>query len=378
MDELERKKVNLLALLLSFEKYWSPYSLSDGSLYEKEAKEEALKLCQLFKEIYGEEVAQLQADGKVILPDDELWSQREIVESLFTWSKSSEQFPVLSSGRLVRGNMRMYMQVMLYELEEKLSKELQLPIGLAFCTTAGETRFHKNVLKWIAQIPNEVIDDIDESYIRNMSQYRSLVIVADIRRSQDLMTYGKDPGEYSERIVKFIEETRNILKRNCGIYDRFTGDGFIAYFSEYMCKQQGKDFYEMMLNSCREILAFSEPFFAEWTSTLRKLPDTEIGLAIGVDDGIVSYRDINNQLFAIGDACVWATRMNSAGFQGDVILNNIPYQRIKDSLNADNSSIISSVTKSGEHFKAYCLKIKNVNYVSKQEPQDNREPGAIA
>ena len=41
--DAEIKKINLLALLLSFERYWSPYTLSDGSLYEKEAKEEALK-----------------------------------------------------------------------------------------------------------------------------------------------------------------------------------------------------------------------------------------------------------------------------------------------------------------------------------------------
>lgn len=378
MEEKIKKKINLLALLLSFEKYWSPYTLSDGSLYEKEAKEEALKLSQLFKEIYGEKVAAYSPDGRVAIPDDDLWSQREVVESLLSWAQTKDRYPILSNGRMVKGNMRMYVQIMLCELEGKISEELQLEVPLSYCTSAGENFFRKNVLKWVAQIPNEVVDDIDDTYIRKMGEYRSLVIVADIRRSQDLMTYGKDPGEYSERIVKFIAETREILKRNCGIYDRFTGDGFIAYFSEYMCQQQGKDFYDMMLKSCREIIEFSEPFFAEWASTLRKLPDTEIGLAIGVDDGVVSYRDINNQLFAIGDACVWATRMNAAGNKGDVVLNNIPYQTIKDCLNQDNCDIINSVTKSGEHFKAYRLKINNVNYVPKQEPQDVGEPGAIA
>ena len=47
-EEIWRKKMNLLALLLSFEKYWSPYSLSDGSLYKEEAKEEAGKIVSLF------------------------------------------------------------------------------------------------------------------------------------------------------------------------------------------------------------------------------------------------------------------------------------------------------------------------------------------
>lgn len=375
--DAEIKKINLLALLLSFERYWSPYTLSDGSLYEKEAKEEALKMCKLFKEIYGDKELYLP-NGRVISTDDELWSQRDVFESLLSWSKSKERYPILSNGRTVIGNLKMYVQINLYELEERISKDLNLEVPLSYRITSGEYFYRKNVLKWIAQIPNEVVDDIDDMYIRKMGEYRSLVIVADIRRSQDLMTYGKDPAEYCERIVRFMTETRDILKRHCGIYDRFTGDGFVAYFSEYMCKQQGKNFYEMMLKTCREVIEFSEPFFAEWTSTLRKIPDTEIGVAIGVDDGVVSYRDINNQLFAIGDACVWATRMSAAGKQGDVLINNIPYQTIKGSLNQDNCDIITSMTKSGEHFKAYCIKIKNVNYVPKQEPQDNGEPGAIA
>ena len=377
MSEEIKKKVNLLALLLSFEKYWSPYTLSDGALYEKETKEEAVKMCELFKEIYGDK-AIYQPDGKVIFPDDDLWSQRELVEALLSWSKTKAQYPVLSNGRMVKGSMRMYVQISLCELEERISKDLKLDVPLSYCLSAGENSYRKNVLKWMAQIPNEVVDDIDDMYIRKMGEYRSLVIVADIRRSQDLMTYGKDPGEYCERMVKFIEVTRDILKRYCGIYDRFTGDGFVAYFSEYMCQQQGKDFYDMMLKSCREIIEFSEPFFAEWISTIRKIPDTEIGISIGVDDGVVSFRDVNNQLFAIGDACVWATRMNAAGSQGDVVINNIPYQTIKNSLNQDNFEIINSVTKSGEHFKAYRLNIKNVSYVPKQKSQVTGEPGEIA
>lgn len=36
--DLWRKKINLQDLLLSFEKYWSPYSLSDGSLYKEEVR----------------------------------------------------------------------------------------------------------------------------------------------------------------------------------------------------------------------------------------------------------------------------------------------------------------------------------------------------
>lgn len=375
--DIDIKKYNLLVILLSFEKYWSPYSLSDGSLYERETRDEAKKVVALFKEIYGEKNAELAPDGKLIKPDD-LWDQRQVIEMLDTWSKSDSSFPKQVGSIQDCGKSRMYIQIVLCQLEEMLCQEMQLTTPLSFCTTAGEDMFRKNVLKWVAQLPNEVIDNVNDAYINKMNQTPSLVILADIRRSQDLMTYGKNPNEYRERIVTFINETRNILKKNCGIYDRFTGDGFIAYFNQYMCEQQGKDYYEMMIKSCREIMDFVEPFFADWSSTLRKVPDVEIGLAIGVDDGFVTYQDVNNQLFAIGDACVWATRMNSAGKQGDVILNNIPYQKLRLCLNDDNCSVLRSTTKNGEHFKAYCINIKNVSYVPAKKPQEHREPGAIA
>lgn len=70
MENDKLKKVNLLALLLNFEKYWSPYSLSDGSLYKEEVKAEANKLTSLFYEIYGDKPIMLTSAGEVIKPDD--------------------------------------------------------------------------------------------------------------------------------------------------------------------------------------------------------------------------------------------------------------------------------------------------------------------
>lgn len=70
MENEQLKKVNLLALLLNFEKYWSPYSLSDGSLYKEEVKAEANKLTSLFYEIYGDKPFNLTSAGEITKPDD--------------------------------------------------------------------------------------------------------------------------------------------------------------------------------------------------------------------------------------------------------------------------------------------------------------------
>ena len=372
------KKFNLLALLLSFEKYWSPYSLSDGSLYKEEVKEEATKVVNLFCEIYGAELFVRTADGEIIKPSKDM-DRKMFIRSLKSWLTTNDLFPYTNLRNSLVNRERNFFQNVLSEFESELSEELGLPVKMKCETSSYEELFHKNVLKWAAQLPDEVVHKMDDAYIDKMSKSDTLVVVGDIRRSQDLMTYGSNPDVYREKIIEFMDKTRQILKDNCGLYDRFTGDGFIAYFNKYMCEQEGKDYYEMMLKSCREILEFSNPFFDEWVKLLRRIPEMEIGLCIGVDSGIVSFKDVNNQLFAIGDACVWATRMNSAGEKGDIILNNIPYQVLFSSLNGDNCNRINSVTKGGEHFSAYRLKIKNIHYVpTNKRPQEPREPRAIS
>lgn len=377
-SDIRLKKFNLLALLLSFEKYWSPYSLSDGSLYKEEVKEEAQKVVSLFCEIYDTDLFVHSADGKIIKPSKEI-DRKVFISSLKSWVSTNELFPNMNQRNYLVNRARSFFQNVLSEFESELSEELGLPIKMKCATSSYEELFHKNVLKWAAQLPDEVVHKIDDAYIDKMSKSDTLVVVGDIRRSQDLMTYGCNPDIYREKIIEFMDRTRQILKSNCGLYDRFTGDGFIAYFNKYMCEQEGKDYYEMMLKSCREILEFSNPFFDEWVKLLRRIPEMEIGLCIGVDSGMVSFKDLNNQLFAIGDACVWATRMNSAGEKGDIILNNIPYQVLSSSLNGNNCNKINSITKGGEHFSAYRLKIKNIHYVStRKRSQEHRKPRAIS
>lgn len=243
MENEKLKKVNLLALLLNFEKYWSPYSLSDGSLYKEEVKVEANKLTSLFYEIYGDKSFQLTSAGEIAKPDD-LTDQRLFIMSLKSWLSNNSLYPNITPQNLVVNRNRFFFQKVLSDFETQLSEELKLPVKLTCSATAYEESFHKSVLKWAAQIPDAVIPKVDEAYISNMSNYDSLVVVGDIRRSQDLMTYGSNPNVYRDKIIEFMNRTREILKSNCGLYDRFTGDGFIAYFNKYMCEQEGKDYYE--------------------------------------------------------------------------------------------------------------------------------------
>ena len=376
-DDPVLMKVNLLALVLSFEKYWQSYSLSDGVLYSKEVREEVKKIVPLFYKIYEKKTI-VNPDNSVNEVD--MFETRRFVEELEKWLGTDDRFPKVLHGREYTSRSQFIFSYVFIELESQLQKEIGLPIGLSYTATAHESYFRRKQLKWAGQLPDDLVEKaIDSSFILQMSKADTLVMVADIRRSQDLITYGLSPEFYREQIIGFLAEVRRILRVDYGIYDRFTGDGFIAYFNQYVCEQEGKDYYAMTLDACDKIQSFSEQYFENWSNQIRKIPVEPIGLSLGIDSGKVDFKDIDGQFFAIGDACVWATRMCNAGKRGDVIFNNIPYHKIAP-YGADGfSSEIDSVTKNGESFKAYRVKTTMVTYkpLPKKDPSLDK-PTAIS
>ena len=272
---------------------------------------------------------------------------------------------------------RMYYQIVLMQLKEDIIKELRIPLDLAESVTSHENIFQKNTLKWIGKMSERLLYKMTPEFMNEMSETESLVLVADVRRSQDLMTYSHSPEYYQEKMVEFLKKVREILFKNYAIFDQFTGDGFIAYFNEHVCQTFLEDYYKMAVDSCKEILDFSDSFFSDWAKTIRRIPVEEIGLSIGIDCGKVSYRDLDDQFLAIGDACVWATRMCSAGKKGDIILNNIPYQNLTITGKGKKCEEVFSETKTGEKFKAFRLKVSEINYMPQDKQQNSITPTAI-
>ena len=374
--EMMLKKVNLLALVLNFEKYWQSYSLSDGDLYSKEVREEAYKIVPLFYEVFGN-IPVVNPDGSV--NDVDLSESRRFIDELGKWQTSSDKFPKVLFGREYTNESQFLFSFVFMELESRLQKEIGLPVPLSLAATAHENYFRRRQLKWAGQFPDDLVEKaVDPSFIMRMSKTDTLVLVADIRRSQDLITYGLSPEYYREQIIGFLDEVKKILRSDYGIYDRFTGDGFIAYFNQYVCEQEGCDYYEMTLDACKRIQSFAEQYFQNWSNQIRKIPVEPIGLSLGIDSGRIDFKDIDGQFFAIGDACVWATRMCNAGKRGDIIFNNIPFHRIVQYGINGFSSEIDAVTKKGETFKAFSINPSLIDYKSqpKKDPSLDK-PTAI-
>ena len=367
-EKIKLKKANLLALLLNFEKYWMSYSLSEGLFFSKEVRAEASKIIPLFYDLYEKKT--------IVLPDNrindvDMFDSRLFVKGLEEWLKTNEKYPKVSFGKEYTNRSSFYFQVVFIELESQLVDEIGFSESLSFTATAQEYYFKKKQLKWASQIPERLIEAaMEPSFMTEMSRSDTLVMVADIRRSQDLITYGLSPNTYREQIIGFLSEVRKILLEDYGIYDRFTGDGYIAYFNSFVCRMGGRDYYEMALDACNRIQAFAEGYFDNWSKQIRKIPIEPIGLSIGIDCGIVDFKDIDDQLFAIGDACVWATRMCNAGKRGQIIFNNIPYHQIEEYGEDGFCSVIDSETKNGESFRAFSIIPSKVNY----SPKTTKDP----
>ncbi len=67
-----------------------------------------------------------------------------------------------------------------------------------------------------------------QTRIRRRQQVRVLVLAADIRKSSLAMNEALDPYEYASTMGDFVEAARSHVFQNAGLFDKFTGDGFIS------------------------------------------------------------------------------------------------------------------------------------------------------
>lgn len=356
-EDLIKKYTNLIVLLQSFEVYWNFYSLSEGELYEKQVKENAVAFVNLINDVYKIDRNIFNSKAIIYNSQDNEDFVRVRIEGLTEWGNSKKIFPFSENGFSDNDASRVILRPLFMCLTVYLSKQLKLKIFPSLASSNSEETYTRNYIRWKGHLPYQAIDIVNDDFIENLSITNTIVIVADIRKSQDLMTYSPNADFYRDKILEFTTKMRSIIKSNYGIFDKFTGDGFLCYFNSMLCDKFGKDYYKQMMKSCQEIIDFSIPFFDEWIKHIRKLPPNSSGIAIGIDSGIIKFRDLDNHLFAIGDSIVWANRMSNVGKKNEIILNNIPYHKIKEYFNDLNVEMIESSTKGGECFSAYKLKL---------------------
>ena len=140
------------------------------------------------------------------------------------------------------------------------------------------------------------------------SECESVILAIDIRRSTELMLKALSPELYAEFITALTEKISDCITGNFGIFEKFTGDGALAFFPDFY---SGDDSFHLALNTAMECHKIFEEHFDEYRGYF---PDemVETGFGIGIDCGRIFITSINGDLSIVGEPVVYACRYSTA------------------------------------------------------------------
>jgi len=344
--QLHNKQMTLLVSILAFETYWAYYSMSSGNVYVKETKGAAKHLFDSIDELAKFDSGILDYKKHNISKTDTAIIE-EILHKLREWVDGNSGF---SYQPLMQGKVMLWF--LFAELKSYLAKGLGLKSFPPIALSIAEFQHTERYLRWQPHLPKESLYEYDQTLdIQKFSTLQTIVVYGDIRRSQDLMIYTIGHERFEDMMIRFFESIRDLFDKNLGIFDKFTGDGFLGYFNEYLCREGGKDFVECFLKFSRQCLEITESLFNEWKRYVRKLPDQDIMLSIGADVGEIYFGDRHGHLVCIGDVIVWAQRMCSAAPASSIYVNNLLANLLADKEDIELLTITGN-TKTGETFRA--------------------------
>ena len=328
-----------------FSMWWTYYQQFDCQSVEPECRRSALDFLHVFDKL-------VQRDDRILAA---LAGQpvEKVVERLRQWANDSSKGPPPDSS-LNLTNVLLLLTIYRSQIESQLISASSNTDQMVHPDVA---RRLEGYLKWRGHFPRLKTRADPQDVMEKACHSASIIVVGDIRRSQDLMTYAMDEQDFSRRMVEFILKTRSVLDRHGGFFDKFTGDGFLGYFNESICQIYGTNYIDSFAGFLREFTAFCNAHFREWVKFVRKIPGEPIGLAMGADLGRVSFQSLNYHVVAVSESIVWASRMASAAKAEEVLINNLLYQALRGRNDLVFGSREAS-TKSGESFQAWKLEVK--------------------
>lgn len=144
----------------------------------------------------------------------------------------------------------------------------------------------------------------------------SVVISIDIRRSTELMLKARKPELFSKFITDLSQKLSEIIISNFGIFDKFTGDGILAFFPKFY---SGEEAIIRALKAAEECHIIFEKHYNDSRECFNVFIK-DIGLGIGIDYGNITLVNTRNELTVVGIPVVYACRMSGAK-AGNTILN---------------------------------------------------------
>lgn len=154
------------------------------------------------------------------------------------------------------------------------------------------------------------------------------VMAADIRESTMLMKEAVKFEQFAYVMDKFVSSVRQGITRSGGWFDKFTGDGFLAYWVVQSSSKEEFDerFVEAAGNMTHTAYSLVELFhnrvLEDFRANSRNLSGG-VGLSMGLDAGPGHLVQIAGELTIVGPPVVGAVRMVTAAASPKEIVANV-------------------------------------------------------
>jgi class 3 adenylate cyclase len=166
---------------------------------------------------------------------------------------------------------------------------------------------------------------LKRQFLTSDDSFTAFVVSVDIRRSTELMLQARSPRAYAHFITAVYERLEQKVKSCFGVFDKFTGDGILAYFPEFFT---GPDAGFFALAAAQECMDAFNAAMIEFRSAFKIAP-LDVGVGIGIDYGPVHSVLVSKQLTVVGDPVVYACRCASTE-ANTILVNQRGYEVLAD------------------------------------------------
>lgn len=145
------------------------------------------------------------------------------------------------------------------------------------------------------------------------------ILTADIRKSTLLMKEAVRPEVHARILDDFIKESKSRVLTDGGWFDKFTGDGFIAYW----LFPPGRGFDQTAfrpLQFADFVVRTFDRHLTRFRRNSRNVP-TGVGVSVGLDAGPAHLVVVGGDLTVVGAPIVGARRMVEAADASQVLAN---------------------------------------------------------
>jgi class 3 adenylate cyclase len=205
-------------------------------------------------------------------------------------------------------------------------KELETTVGQL--AEKERLSFLLNRVNSVAQKALLTSESFRKGFLEN-TECDAFVMSVDIRRSTELMLKARRPDHFAKFITALCADLEALVKNSYGVFDKFTGDGILAFFPTFFSGDDAGFWAVMAAGRCHESFArHYRDFRGSFISILKN-----VGLGVGIDYGPVHLVQMAGGLTVVGAPVVYACRMAGAPC-GVTLLNQPAYEKISGKFGA--------------------------------------------